>query len=188
MTTYLECMQAVSIETIEPLLAIVVPFFEARGWQLSGVQKTTSYAYEGAWADSELRSAYAFFHQVEDEEGSGPSLEAFIDETDEGLDGGLSLVLDGPSLGEEPDVASVLRRAAELGAGVLPLEMPAPVTVTYSHPGRREAESANVKVRFKGRIPGGANRAGRRAVEATLATIASGFDEILTIWRLPGAC
>ncbi|MGI9628255.1 MAG: hypothetical protein ACR2QM_15585 [Longimicrobiales bacterium] len=171
-----------SIETLEPLLAAVTANVHAKGWRLSGVQKTTSYEYEGPWEGSALRSAYAFFHRGADPEGVGPSVEVFIDETEEGVDGALSLLLQGPALGEEPDVPALVSLAVELAAQSLPREMPAPISVTYSHPGRKLPDSATAKVRFKGKIPRSAAEAGTAAVDAVLNTTFESFQDVLHRW------
>jgi len=175
------------METIEPLLEAVREGLERAEWQLSGLQKTTSYEYEGPWEGASLRSAYAFFHGVEDDEGEGPSIELFVDETDEGVDGTLSLLVAGPSLADQPAVAAVLERALNLAGRSLPPEMPAPVSVSYGHRGRGVPEAATARVRFKARIPRTAVSAGRGAVDATLNTVIDAFRRVLDGWPFAGS-
>ena len=170
------------METLEPLLSVAREQLTTRGWSLSGVQKTTSYEYEGAWESASLRSAYAFFHDGEDPEGDGPALELFIDESEEGLEATLSLVADAPGLEKEPDTGALLGRAVRIAANALPVELPAPVALSYHHRGRASPESSQARVRFKSRIPVTAIRAGESAVRATLSTLEGAFREILLAW------
>ena len=168
------------IETLEPLLQVVRAVLESNRWSLSGVQKTTSYEYEGPWEGQTLRSAYAFFHRVGTPE-EGPSIEVFIDESDEGVDGALSLVVEGPAVERESDVRAVLVGAVETAGEALPSELPAPVSISYGHPGRRPPEAARVKVRFKAKLPRPAVKGGERTVRATLATILEAFEHVLDV-------
>ena len=175
------------MDTLEPLLSVLRPLLEEGGWVLSGLQKTTSYEYEGAWEGATLRSAYAFFHRQTDEGGDGPSLEAYLDETEEGLEGALSLVMDAPGPDREPRVADVLRRALETAAGAIPEGIPAPVSITYSgRPGSTGASSIGARVRFKARIPAAAMRGGERTLGAVTRTLLEAFDDILTGWAAVG--
>ena len=50
------------ILTLEPLLEAVREGLETSGWELSGLQKTTSHQFEGRWEGDSTRSAYLFFH------------------------------------------------------------------------------------------------------------------------------
>ena len=91
------------ILTLEPLLEAVKEGLEGAGWELSGLQKTTSYEFEGRWAGDSSRSAYLFFHSEEVPEWV--SLDVFLDETSRGLKGNLALVVDGPELSAIRDPA-----------------------------------------------------------------------------------
>ena len=90
------------ILTLEPFVDAVRRAIEARSWSLSGVQKTTSYEYEGRWAGETTRSAYLFFHPHEGLPAVGEvdavSLDVFLDETSKGMTGNLALVIEGPEL------------------------------------------------------------------------------------------
>ena len=92
--------------TLEPFLDAVREGLEEAGWELSGLQKTTSFEFEGRWAGDSSRSAYLFFHRPDVPDWA--SVDAFLDETSRGLKGNLALVLDGPVLTEIPDPASAM--------------------------------------------------------------------------------
>lgn len=182
------------METLEPLLDAIRSFLTGRGWPLSGVQKTTSYEYEGPWEGYTLRSAYAFFHGPSDSAGpdgegegaeGGPSIEAFVDETEDGVEASLSLVIRGPTPAEEPDVRRLLGRAIEIAAACVPDELPAPVTVSFSSPGRTAPDRASTRIRFKARVPTAAVLAGDRTVKAALGAILDSFERVLEEW--PGS-
>ena len=171
------------MDTLEPLLSVLRPLIEESRWVLSGMQKTTSYEYEGAWEGETLRSAYAFFHRPGDEEGRGPSLEAYLDETEDGLEGALSLVMTAPGPDQEPAVTELMGRALATASASIPEGVPAPVSITYSgRPGATAASAIRARVRFKARIPGTAIRGGERTLGAVTHTILGAFDDIESRW------
>ena len=104
--------------TLEPFLDAVREGLEDSGWELSGLQKTTSFEFEGRWAGDSSRSAYLFFHRPDVPDWA--SVDAFLDETSRGLKGNLALVLDGPVLAEIPDPASAMATLAGLARRILP--------------------------------------------------------------------
>ncbi len=173
------------MDTLEPFLSVLRRDIEAGGWVLSGLQKTTSYEYDGAWEGGTLRSAYGFFHLVGDENGEGPSLEAFVDESHASLDGALSLVMKAPGPERVPGVADLLAVALSLVERAVPEGIPAPVSVTYSSsPGRTGPEAVDATVRFKARVPGSAVQGGERTIRAVTCTILKAFEEVRKGWTL----
>ena len=173
------------MDTLEPLIECVRTFLHGAGWSLTGLQKTTSYEYEGAWAGSSVRSAYAFFHQVHDEEGEGPSIEVFLDETEDGPDGTIALVVPGPPVGELPRVDSLLQACGALLSRAVPAGIPAPISVSYQHDAARDVARARCKVRFKANVPRVAVSAGVASVQAVLSTAIGAFTQVLADWPPP---
>ncbi|NNF28096.1 MAG: hypothetical protein HKN73_12795 [Gemmatimonadetes bacterium] len=173
------------MDTLEPLLSVLRPLLEEGGWVLSGLQKTTSYEYDGAWEGTTLRSAYAFFHLEGDDEGDGPSLEAYLDETEEGLEGALSLVMAAPGPDREPGVAGLMGTALDTAAHAIPDGIPAPVSITYSgRPGATGPSSIQARVRFKARMPSTAIAGGERTLQSVTRTLLEAFEEIRTRWAV----
>ncbi|MGW8267635.1 MAG: hypothetical protein ACWGSQ_14815 [Longimicrobiales bacterium] len=164
--------------TLEPLLDAVREGLEGAGWELSGLQKTTSYEFEGRWAGDSSRSAYLFFHRAG--VGDWASVDAFLDETSHGLKGNLALVLDGPALQEVPDPAAALMALAELAGRMLPEGYRTPLTLRYRVPelGEDPAHAAT-EIRFKLLLPRGAMESGFSAVSALAGATAEAFQSIL---------
>lgn len=163
--------------SLEPLLDAVREGIEQAGWTLSGLQKTTSHEFAGAWAGESTRSAYLFFHRDDLPESVG--VEAFLDETSRGLKGNLSMVLDGPPLGKVGPAAAVLDRLVHAASETLAASYRTPVSLRLTHE-RRDAplEETCVEVRIKLIIPGAAVEAGAAAV-SSLATYTVGALESL---------
>ena len=164
--------------TLEPLLEAVREGMEGDGWELSGLQKTTSYEFEGRWAGDSSRSAYLFFHA----EGvpDWVSIDVFLDETSQGLKGNLALVVDGPQLSKARDPGEVLSRLACVARSVLPAGYRAPLTVRYRL--RKldgDPAEADTEYRFKLYIPAEALSAGHSAVAALATSTAQAFRKIL---------
>jgi hypothetical protein len=165
--------------TLEPLLEAVRDGLEASGWGLSGLQKTTSYEFEGRWAGDSSRSAYLFFHK----EGipDWVSIDVFLDETSGGLKGNLALVVDGPDLAQVRDPEGVLRGLASVGLSQVPKGYRVPLTLRYrlanldAHPGGAETE-----YRFKLLIPKQALAGGRAPVVELASMAARVFEGILS--------
>jgi len=166
------------ILTLEPLIDAVREGVEGAGWELSGLQKTTSHDFEGRWEGESTRSAYLFFHSPLAPDPV--SVDVYLDETSRGLTGNLALVVDLVSLGELGPPAEALRVLGELSARVLPDGHGSPLTLRLRLPdGSATPEIAETEVRFKLRLPKSVIAAGptsvRRLARATLAA----FEEIL---------
>jgi hypothetical protein len=164
--------------TLEPLLEAVREGLERAGWGLSGLQKTTSYEFEGRWAGESSRSAYLFFHR--DGIPEWVSIDVFLDETSRGLKGNLALVLEGPALVRVGDPGKVLSGLARVGAALLPEQYRVPLTLKYGLPSLdADPEGAETEYRFKLHIPRNVLAAGRGSVADLASRTARGFEEIL---------
>ena len=164
--------------TLEPLLEAVREGLEGEGWELSGLQKTTSYEFEGRWAGDSSRSAYLFFHS----EGvpEWVSVDVFLDETSRGLKGNLALVVDGPELSEVGDPGAALSLLAEVARKALPEGYQTPLTLRYRLPNLGEDPGkSDTEIRFKLYIPAPALKAGHSAVVALAASTVRAFGKIL---------
>ena len=164
--------------TLEPFLEAVREGREEAGWELSGLQKTTSYEFEGRWAGDSSRSAYLFFHRPDLPDWA--SIDAFLDETTRGLKGNLALVLDGPKLERIPNPASVLAVLASLAGMSLPEGYRTPISLRYrlQEPDGDPAH-ADSEIRFKVILPKGAMQSGSLAVSALAQTTARAFQVLL---------
>lgn len=184
------------ILTLEPLLDTVRAVVEAGGWELSGLQKTTSYEYGGRWDGDSTRSAYAFFHPASGRgEGWSPSttapgesarasggevgsaLDVFLDETNKGLTGTLALVLVGPTLNDLGDVEIALSSLAAVARECVSSDQPVRLSLKAGlADARRSAGSATVDVRFKFALPTTAILAGERVVRTVVRSALDSFD------------
>ncbi len=166
------------ILTLEPLLEAVREGLERAKWELSGLQKTTSYEFEGRWAGDSSRSAYMFFHR----EGlpDWVSIDVFLDETTRGLKGNLALVMDGPALKVVRDPGDVLAGLAAVARSALPGGYRIPLTLRYRLPGlRADPDDSDTEYRFKLYIPPKALSAGHSAVVELAASTSHSFQKIL---------
>ncbi|MFP3949326.1 MAG: hypothetical protein ACOC8K_03980 [Gemmatimonadota bacterium] len=164
--------------TLEPLLEAVREGVEATGWELSGLQKTTSYQFEGRWEGDSTRSAYVFFHRPDLRDDV--SIDVYLDETSRGLKGNLALVLDAPPLGEMERVEDVVGTLGSMGNRVLPKEYRRPLTLRFRIADvAGEPSEAGAEVRFKIHIPSAALSAGRTAVVAVARAAVDAFEELL---------
>lgn len=178
------------MHTLEPVIDALREDLLAHGWSMSGAQKTTSYEFDGPWSGASTRSAYLFFHRDEE---AGPSLEAFLDETDDDLQVELSLVVPGPRVRADLDLPEFLNQAAERYGACLPPEIRAPVSLSLRSPGRPTSDAVTSKVtplrtglRFKCPLPSPAIAAGRAAFSATVSTVARAFGTFLEDELLQG--
>ena len=164
--------------TLEPLIDAVRQGVEACGWVLSGLQKTTSHQFEGRWAGDSSRSAYLFFHVP-----SGPdwaSVEVFLDEASQGLQGNLALVVDSCPLARLGDPSVALAALGHLASAFLPARHRTPVALRLRlEDGTQEPGRAETEIRFKLRLPRAALRAGAESVTALSATAVTAFAGIL---------
>lgn len=164
--------------TLEPLIEAVREGVEARGWALSGLQKTTSHQFEGRWAGDSTRSAYLFFHRPG--VGDDVSVDVFLDETSQGLFGNLALVVDARPLGEVGEVGAALGALGRLAGATLPEGFRTPVTLRFrSEDGDRPPEEAATEIRFKLRIPRAALEAGTPAVVSLCRATVEAFETLL---------
>jgi hypothetical protein len=164
--------------TLEPLLEAVREGLEGEGWELSGLQKTTSYDFEGRWAGDSSRSAYLFFHT----EGvpDWVSIDVFLDETNRGLKGNLALVVEGPELTQVADPGGVLSHLAGVARRALPEGYRTPLTLRYRLPELDgDPGSSDTEFRFKLYLPPKAIKTGHSAVAALAASTAQAFGAIL---------
>lgn len=173
-----EQRQSGPILTLEPFLDAIREGMEEEGWELSGLQKTTSYEFEGRWAGDSSRSAYLFFHKSGASDWA--SIDGFLDETTRGLKGNLALVLDGPSLSGLPNPEEALATLRALAQRALPKGYRAPLTLRYRLPelGADPAD-ADTEIRFKLLIPRKAIQAGFSAISALSASAARAFQALL---------
>jgi hypothetical protein len=164
--------------TLEPVIEAVRRGVERWGWELSGLQKTTSHQFEGRWEGESTRSAYLFFHKPDRWDTVG--VDVYLDETSHGLQGNLSLVIEGQSLGDLGDVPEVLKRLGSVAATHLPPGHRTPVSLRLrleqptTHPAHSEVE-----IRIKLRIPSAALEAGAETLEALASGTASAFESLL---------
>lgn len=165
------------ILTLEPLIDAVVEGVRAAGWDLSGLQKTSSTEFEGEWAGHTTRSAYLFFHSDRHE---AASVEGYLDETDRGLRGTLSLVVDLRPVWEHASVPDALDRVAELSARHLPDGYRTPVVLRLTLAETSEpATEAEVESRIKLRLPRAAIEAGTGSVAALATSAVRAFEALL---------
>lgn len=166
-----------SIDTLEPLIEAVRDGVESRGWSLSGLQKTTSYDFEGRWAGDSTRSAYLFFHRDAHDD---VSVDVFLDETPRGLQGNLALVLDLRGLGDLPGVPETLEALGRRAEAHLPTGYRTPVTLRLRLRGAGQAAAeAEMEARLKLVLPRAALDAGTSAVSALCSATVDAFDELL---------
>ena len=164
--------------TLEPLIDAVREGVDAAGWSLSGLQKTTSHQFEGRWEGESTRSAYLFFHRPHGWESV--AVDVYLDETSNGLQGSLSLVVESPPLGELGDTEEALRRLGAAAAEALPRRYRTPLSlrVRLEDPAADPA-AAEVELRFKIRIPRAAVESGAAAVADLSATALRAFERLL---------
>jgi hypothetical protein len=167
-----------SLETLEPVIEAVREGLEDRGWTLSGMQKTTSFEYEGRWAGETSRSAYLFFHK--ESRGEGVSIDAFVDETSRGLRANLALVMELPPLGSLPAAPEMLDRVRAGAERWLMEGYRTPVSLRFrlSDTSRRPG-NAETEVRIKLTVPKTAFEAGSAAVSTLAGATADAFEQVL---------
>ena len=166
------------ILTLEPLIEAIRDGVERTGWELSGLQKTTSHQFEGRWEGESTRSAYLFFHPPD-----GPdwvSVDVYLDETSRGLTGNLALVVDLLPLGELESAEDLLDRLASLFATHAEGRYRRPVTLRFrAADAGDDVDAAETEVRFKVRIPRAVIRDGDTAVRGMVADVTGAFSALL---------
>jgi hypothetical protein len=167
-----------AILTLEPLIEAVREGMEAGGWELSGLQKTTSHQFEGRWEGESTRSAYLFFHSPTSPEPV--SVDVYLDETSRGLAGNLALVVDLVELGELGDASEALGVLGRLSSDALPDRYGTPITLRLRlRDGKEEPSAAEGEVRFKLRLPKATIVEGPAAVRRLAGAALSAFEDIL---------
>jgi hypothetical protein len=168
-----------AILTLEPLIEAVREGVEAAGWELSGLQKTTSHDFEGRWEGESTRSAYLFFHS-----SSVPdlvSVDVYLDETSRGLTGNLALVVDLVALGALGEPEEALRVFGNLSGASLPTRYATPVTLRLRlAEGSADPADAESEVRFNLRLPRDVIAKGPSAVRGLAAGTIAAFEQVLT--------
>ena len=163
--------------TLEPLIDAVCAGVVSRGWKLSGLQKTTSTAFEGRWEGDSTRSAYLFFHHHDHED---VSVDVYLDETSRGLQGNLALVLDLRALPELPPVPDVLAALSEMAARHMLEGYRTPVTLRLRLGDTpRPVERATLEARIKLALPAAGVEAGAGAIEAVAGATVDAFRSLL---------
>jgi hypothetical protein len=151
---------------------------ESAGWELSGLQKTTSHQFEGRWEGEATRSAYLFFHLPD-----GPdhvSVDVYLDETSRGLTGNLALVVDLLPLGDIGGAEEALRRLGVLSATEIGDGLRRPVTLRFRvADAGDDPTGAETEVRFKVRIPKATIREGHDAVSGLSVDATAAYARIL---------
>lgn len=166
------------ILTLEPFLEAVREGIRGAGWQLSGFQKTTSHEFEGRWAGESTRSAYLFFHRPDLPDSI--SVEGFLDETSRGLQGNLTLVVEGPRFGDLGRVSAVLERVAAASAETFPAACTVPLSLRLRLPSPSVAASdAEVQVRVRLHLPESAVDRGDAAVRRYVQSAVGAFEQLL---------
>ena len=171
------------ILTLEPLIDAVREGVETSGWELSGLQKTTSHQFEGRWEGDSTRSAYLFFHHPEAPEAV--SIDVYLDETTRGLAGNLALVVDLVPLGRLGGAARALTLLREISRGALPDGYRTPLTLRLrlGDP-HDDVDEAEAEVRFKLRMTRRPIESGHAAVRDLAAATVAAFGRILEEPRL----
>ena len=164
--------------TLEPLIEALREGIEATGWELSGLQKTTSQQFEGRWEGESTRSAYLFFHPTE-----GPdfvSVDVYLDETGRGLTGNVALVADLVALRDLGAVEGALESLRVVSNRELDPVNQRPLTLRFRmrDVAGRPSE-AETEVRFKVRLPRSTIALGSGAVTAWVGEVMRGFARIL---------
>ena len=169
--------------TLEPLMEAVRTGVENTGWELSGLQKTTSHQFEGRWEGESTRSAYLFFHRPSGQDHV--SIDAYLDETSRGLTGNLALVVDLVPLAGMGDPEEALRRLGRLSSALLPAEYRTPLTLRLRlRNGGDDPRAAQTEVRFKLRLPKESIAAGSAAISKLASSTVEAFESILSSTEL----
>lgn len=167
------------ISTLEPLIEAVRHGVESTGWELSGLQKTTSHQFEGKWEGESTRSAYLFFHL-----SNGPeygSIDVYLDETSQGLTGNLALVVDLASFADLGDPEDALRTFTALSSRVLPDQYTRPLSLRFRlRASSDDPSAAETEVRFKLRLPRRTIGEGAAVVRQVVAKTVKAFEVILS--------
>jgi hypothetical protein len=164
--------------TLEPFIDAVREGVEATGWAMSGLQKTTSHQFEGRWEGESTRSAYLFFHRPDRWDAVG--IDVYLDETSRGLQGTLSLVVEGPRLSGLGDPGEALALLGAAAGERLPRGYRTPISLRVRLPEpTAEPGMSEVEVRFKVRIPTSAVESGGGTVSTVASAVVRAFENLL---------
>jgi hypothetical protein len=174
-----------AILTLGPFIESVQPGVEAAGWELSGLQKTTSHQFEGRWDGESTRSAYLFFHL--EHASTHASIDVYLDETSRGLMGNMVVVVDLVDLSELGRVEDCLGVLGGLSAASLPKGHCTPLSFRLRFPDAgQDPAGAEAQVRFKLRIPRATIHAGHAAVSGLAHQTVRAFERVLPADALRG--
>lgn len=166
------------ILTLEPLIDAIREGLEGAGWELSGLQKTTSHQFEGRWEGESTRSAYLFFHSPSAPEPV--SVDVYLDETSRGLTGNIALVVDLVALRDLGEPGEALRILGTLSSAALPSKSRNPLTLRLRlEDGSSDPAEAETEVRFKLRLPKDVIAAGPASIQRLAATTVGAFETII---------
>jgi hypothetical protein len=164
--------------TLEPFIEAVRHGAEATGWVLSGLQKTTSHEFAGRWEGESSRSAYLFFHRPDGSDAVG--VEAFLDETARGIQGNVSLVVEGPALDVMGDPRAALAAVGRAARRRLARTHRASVSLKLRlDDAGTPVDQASTEIRIKVRVPQSALGAGVAAVAELVERVVRGFETLL---------
>jgi hypothetical protein len=167
------------ILTLEPLIEAIREGLEDAGWELSGLQKTTSHQFEGRWDGESTRSAYLFFHWPSSPEPV--SIDVYLDETSRGLTGNIALVADLVALGELGEPGEALRILGALSSAALPRHLKTPLTLRLRlKDGTEDPAVAETEVRFKLRLPEEVLAEGPASVRLLTARTVDAFEGVIS--------
>ncbi|MEJ2206694.1 MAG: hypothetical protein P8170_21610 [Gemmatimonadota bacterium] len=168
--------------TLEPFIEAVREGVDRSGWVLSGLQKTTSYQFEGRWEGDSTRSAYLFFHHPVGPEWA--SVDVYLDETSRGLTGNLALVVDTRDLGGLGDVASAIGALRALWDDAMVPGHRTALTLRLRSRRGGDPLRAEGEVRFKLVMPRGTTERGGVAVSSLAGEVVSAFQALIDDPRL----
>jgi len=167
-----------AILTLEPLIEAIRQGLEGAGWELSGLQKTTSHQFEGRWEGESTRSAYLFFHSQAAPEPV--SIDVYLDETSRGLTGNIALVVDLVPLGDLGEPGDALRVLGTVSSAALPGKFLTPLTLRLRlENGSENPAAAETEVRFKLRLTKAIIAKGPAAIQRLASSTVAGFDTII---------
>jgi hypothetical protein len=171
------------ILTLEPLIEAIREGLEGAGWELSGLQKTTSHQFEGRWEGESTRSAYLFFHSPSAPEPV--SIDVYLDETSRGLTGNIALVVDLVALGDLLEPREALRTFGTLSSLALPRKARTPLTLRLRlQDGALDPDTAETEVRFKLRLPKDVIAGGAASVQDLVGTTVAAFESMISAAEL----
>ena len=142
------------------------------------LRRGRSHQFEGRWEGESTRSAYLFFHRADRWDAVG--IDVYLDETTRGLQGTISLVLEGPRLSGIGDPSDALALFGAAANERLPRGYRTPISLRVRLPEpSAEPGTSEVEVRFKVRVPTGAVQGGVGTVAALSSAVVRSFEHLL---------